>query len=264
MQLNNWKYIVGFAGVVCFVCSLFVAIAAVVLKDRQETNALLDKQKKVLALSGIVESPDSLTAEQVTAAFRDGIVTELIDLDTGEYVTDEFPNPGEFDQQDALNDSELSSEAPKNPAGIARIPNVATVYRVVNESGKTQRYVLPIEGKGLWSTLYGFIALNPDTNTVDGIIFYQHGETPGLGGEVDNPRWKDRWPGRKIYNDEWEPVIQVIKGAAPPPSEAPHKIDGLSGATITSNGVTHLVRFWLGEHGFGPYLARLRAEGSTA
>ena len=93
--------------------------------------------------------------------------------------------------------------------------------------------VLPIEGYGLWKFLYGFIAIEDDLNTVRGITFYEHGETPGLGGEVDNPRWKARWVGQKVFGDDGEPKIEVIKGFAPPPAEAPYEVDGLSGATIT-------------------------------
>jgi Na+-transporting NADH:ubiquinone oxidoreductase subunit C len=236
----------------------------VLLKDRQVSNALLDKQKKVLAVSGVAEHPERLTTEEVTQVFQSNIVTEIVNLETGGVVTSEFDDPGSYNQQAAKSDPNMSKSAPRNPAGVARIPLYAAVYRVVNEAGDTLRYVLPIEGKGLWSTLYGFLALDTDLTTIRGLTFYQHGETPGLGGEVDNPRWIAEWPERKAFNEEGEPAIRVIKGAAPPPDVAPHQVDGLSGATITSNGVTYLLQFWLGEHGFGPYLSRLRAEGSTA
>ncbi len=123
--------------------------------------------------------------------------------------------------------------------------------------------VLPVEGYGLWSTLYGFIALEADLTTIRGITFYQHGETPGLGGEVDNPNWKRKWVGRKAFGPEGEVKIHVVKGLAGPPSEDPYEVDGLSGATITSRGVSHLVQFWLGEQGFGPFLEKLEQKGTT-
>jgi len=122
--------------------------------------------------------------------------------------------------------------------------------------------VLPVEGKGLWSTLYGFLALDKDVNTIKGLTFYQHGETPGLGGEVDNPKWKALWPGRKAFGDDGQPKIAVIKGQAGPVAEDPYQVDGLSGATITARGVSHLVQFWLGTHGFGPYLKQFKERGS--
>jgi Na+-transporting NADH:ubiquinone oxidoreductase subunit C len=127
--------------------------------------------------------------------------------------------------------------------------------------GTLDMLVLPIEGKGLWSTMYGFLALDKDLKTVRGLTFYQHGETPGLGGEIDNPRWKALWPDRVAYDEAGEPVIEVIRGRAGTPDEDPHRIDGLSGATITARGVMHTVNFWLGDDGFGPYLETLRQGG---
>ena len=98
--------------------------------------------------------------------------------------------------------------------------------------------IMPIEGKGLWSTLYGFLSLDADMNTVRGITFYKHGETPGLGGEVDNPNWKALWNERQAFDADGSVEISVIKGRAGPASEDPHRVDGLSGATLTSKGVS--------------------------
>ena len=147
----------------------------------------------------------------------------------------------------------------KNPAGVQRVPNQALVYRLV-ENDELRLVILPIEGKGLWSTLYGFIALDADLDTIRGITFYEHKETPGLGGEVDNPRWKALWSGRRAFGEggEGAPRIEVIRGQAGPPAEDPYRVDGLSGATMTSRGVGRLVRFWLGDEGFAPYLDTLR------
>ena len=124
---------------------------------------------------------------------------------------------------------------------------------------KDGRYIFPIEGKGLWSTLYGFLAVNKDLNTVEGIIFYAHGETPGLGGEIENPRWTGLWPGKKVFDKDGSPAISVVKGQAKPGD--PYQVDGLSGATITARGVMHLVRFWMGDEGYGNYL---KTQSSTS
>lgn len=130
---------------------------------------------------------------------------------------------------------------------------------LVENSGAIEKIILPVRGYGLWSTLYGFVALESDANTVVGLGFYEHGETPGLGGEVDNPRWKAFWPGKQVYRDG-EVEIALAKGAVDPAStDAPWRVDGLSGATLTSRGVTNLVQFWLGEDGFQPFLANLKA-----
>ena len=117
--------------------------------------------------------------------------------------------------------------------------------------------ILPIEGYGLWSTLYGFIALEENGNDIYGLQFYQHGETPGLGAEVDNPRWKALWNGKKLRDDDGDLQITVAK--APPAAGQDYYIDALAGATLTSRGVHNLVRFWMGEQGYGPFLERLKA-----
>ncbi len=179
----------------------------------------------------------------------------VVDLATG----DELPDvdPETFDQRKNSLDPETSRAAGKNLAGVERVPNQALVYRLEDEDA-LGLLVLPIEGKGLWSTLYGFIALDADLETIKGITFYEHKETPGLGGEVDNPKWKALWTDRRAFGEDHEPRIEVIRGRAGPPSDDPHRVDGLAGATMTSRGVGRLVRFWLGEAGFGTYLETLR------
>jgi len=260
MRHSN-TYIVGFAAAVCLACSVVVATSAVGLRSRQDANRVLDRQKKVLTVAGLISEGEKVDPQQVEELFKQNIKAKVIDLATGEI--DPSADPEAFDQQKAIKDPNRSREAPANRAGIRRIPNDALVY-LVEPRDEVEKIILPIEGKGLWSTLYGFLALAPDTTTIDGIIFYQHGETPGLGGEVDNPSWKALWVGRQAYDEEWDPAIEVIKGAAGPPAEDPYEVDGLSGATLTSRGVSELVRFWLGDKGFGPYLEKFRAERSPA
>jgi len=254
---HSTGYIVGFAVAVCLVCALFVAGSAVSLKDRQEANILLDRQKKVLAVAGLMKDGQSMDAAEIAAVFEKSIKPKVVTLETGQI--DPSIDAVGFDQAKAMADPATSTVAPPNGAKVARLPNQGLVFDVV-ANGQLSAIILPIEGKGLWSTLYGYIALAPDSNTVVGITFYKHGETPGLGGEVDNPSWKAKWPGRKAFNERWRPTLGVKKGMAGPPDADPYQVDGLSGATITSRGVTELVRFWLGDNGFGPYLANYRAQ----
>ena len=130
-----------------------------------------------------------------------------------------------------------------------------------DDNGELSKIILPIHGYGLWSTLYGFLALEPDVNTIAGLGFYEHAETPGLGGEVDNPKWKGIWPGKKLFDEDGELAISVIKGTVDSGAAgAQHKVDGLAGATLTTNGLHNLVRFWMGENGFGPYLSAMKAQ----
>jgi len=237
----------------CIVCSVFVAAAAVVLKPVQEVNKTLDRKRNILAAAGMLEEGVSVDKQ------FEKVNTRVIDLRTGRF-TDEV-DPAKYDQRKAAKDPKESDALPpdEDTAKIFRREHYALVYLVNKPDGQLDKIILPIRGYGLWSTLYGFLALEADADTVAGIGFYEHGETPGLGGEVDNPRWKALWPGKKVYKDG-EVDIGLIKGSVDPASpNAAWQVDGLAGATLTSRGVTHLVQFWLGENGYEPFLNNLRS-----
>jgi Na+-transporting NADH:ubiquinone oxidoreductase subunit C len=212
-----------------------------------------------LSIAG-VGGPE-LSAREVQDIFASRIKAKVIDLSTGEENTD-F-DPLTFDALKAAKDPKTSIALSNDEdiASISRREQYATIYELENE-GALEALILPVRGYGLWSTLYGFLALKPDMNTAVGLGFYQHGETPGLGGEVDNPRWKALWPGKTLFDETGAPVIRIVKGGVNPANpDAGHQVDALSGATLTSRGVNNLLLFWLGDKGFGPYLAKLRQQG---
>ena len=250
-------YNLAFAAGVCLICAVVVSSAAVALADRQDRNAALYKQQNVLLAAGLATDDEDLTGDEVAARFAP-ITQVVVDLASGAVVDD--VDPAGFDQRVAANDPTRSRVAPANLARVVRLPHAALVYEVRDASDNLELVVLPVEGLGLWGTLYGFVALEGDLRTFRGLTFYEHKETPGLGGEVDDPRWKALWSGRLAFDETLTPVIAVVKGRAGPVADDPYAVDGLSGATITSRGVTNLVRFWLGPEGFGPYLTRLRAD----
>jgi len=242
----------------CVICSVVVSAAAVILKPKQVANKDLDRKSNILAAAGLMEqgkSVDELFAQ---------ITTKVVDMETGMFT--DAVDGATFDIQKASKDPALSEalERSEDIASIKRQPKYMPVYSVEGANGEMDKVILPVHGYGLWSTLYGFLALEGDLNTVVGLGFYSHAETPGLGGEVDNPLWKATWPGKKVYADDlMDPQLGLIKGkveASTPNAE--YKIDGLSGATLTSNGVTNLVQFWMGKNGYAPFLANLRAGGA--
>jgi Na+-transporting NADH:ubiquinone oxidoreductase subunit C len=256
-KLDSTRYTFAFATVVCVVCALLVAVSAVGLKHRQDVNAVLYRQKNVLLAGGLVKPDEDLSQRELLNIFAQRIQVRLVDLATGQLVPIGQPDPVAYDQRKARNDPAQSRVAPPNDAGVSRLPTYGAVYFVMNE-GRVHLLVLPIEGAGMWGALYGFIALEPDGNTVRGLTYYDQKETPGLGGEIGNPKWQALWNGRRIYNDNWEPQIVIIKGRAGPPDHDPAHVDGLSGATITSRGVSRLTRFWMSDDGWGPFLKRFR------
>lgn len=261
MQRDSVTGTIVVAAVLCVVCSVVVSAAAVVLKPYQEENAKLDKQKNVLAAAGLLEEGDDATA---IATKFEKVDRQIVNLDTGEVPSEEelkeagITNPDEYDQKAAADDPQLNRAVEGLP-GLETTAKYADVYVVKSDDGKLQTVILPIYGKGLWSTMYGFLAIDSDLKTAKGITFYEHGETPGLGGEVDNKKWKGYWPGKKLRDDEGNVLIEVVKGQGSGDSE----VDGLSGATITTNGVNDFVRFWLGEEGFGPYLKNLESKENS-
>jgi Na+-transporting NADH:ubiquinone oxidoreductase subunit C len=251
---------VVFTALLCLVFSLIVSAVSVSLRERQEENRRLDRIKNVLVVAGVMEPGERLSRDEIQRRFAERIEPRIVELETGRYV--DVADPLSFDPRKAARDPERSEPAPPNSAKVRRVPERSLVFLIL-DGDDVQGVILPVEGYGLWSTLYGYLALESDARTIRGLTFYEHGETAGLGGEVDNPRWKSLWEGRLAFDESWRPAVEVVKGHAGPPAEDPYAVDGLSGATLTSNGVTHLLHFWLGENGFGPYLARYRGASEA-
>ena len=259
MSQPSTLYVVGFAAGLCAVCSILVSGSAVSLKEKQDENKVLDRRKNILQAAGLMAGNDAPSdAAGINALFGERIEPQLVDIAEGTAYAGGDLDVATYDQAKATKDPAWSDVAPDNKAKVLRMPKVGTVYRVKDEAGTPGQLILPIEGKGLWSTMKGFLCVEDDLQTICGITFYSHGETPGLGGEIDNPSWKALWPGRKIFDGD-EVAIKVVKGKAGSVDEAPYAVDGLSGATLTSNGVTYTVQYWLGDQGWGPYLENVKA-----
>lgn len=248
---NSIKKVLIVAFSLCIVCSVIVSTAAVALRPAQQLNQELDRKTNILNVARLYEP-----GTDVEEAFRTQITSRVVELETGEY-TDEF-DPETFDGFEASRDPATGRtlSGDRDIAGLSRVENYATVYLVGNADDPDQ-IVLPIRGQGLWGRMMGFLSIEGDGNTIISITYYDHSETPGLGAEVNNPRWQAQWEGKEIYAEEGSlsPAIHLTKGGASNENE----VDALSGATLTSNGVTNMLQFWLSEEGFGPYLATFRS-----
>ena len=278
MRRESWGNVFKVALLLCLGCSLVVSAAAVGLRSFQRENKQRELRKNVLLAAGLFD-PDQHTDADVDRPFSQ-VQAQIVDLDSGEVLAEgEFleqlaaanitvKNAAEYEPRKAARYETLSFQIPgyEDPASIRRREKYSLVYRV-DEGGSNDMIVIPIRGYGLWSTLHGFLAIDvnslkqgPEHAEVEGLTYYEHGETPGLGGEVDNPVWKSKWDGKHLFDEDWNVIIEVTKAI----TEPEHQVDALSGATITSNGVTYMLQFWLGERGFQPYLKRLAGQTGAA
>ena len=248
---------IGVAFCVCLICSLVVSFSAVSLRDLQNENKLNDKRIKILQAADIY-NPDEDIKEQFLK-----LETKFVNFETGKLMDTYMDfSLEEYDPILATRDSNLSSKVPTSEdiAVIKNRENIGKIFILRNDDYSINKLILPIRGYGLWGTLYGYISIENDFNTIAGIEFYDHKETPGLGAEVDNPKWKNLWAGKEIYQNG-EVSLSVIKGKVDNnDKDAQYEIDGLSGATITSRGVTNMIAYWFGESGYSKLFKELNYE----
>ncbi len=259
---------------VCLVCSFLVSAAAVGLKTRQDRNVALDKKKNILLAAGFSKEEVGRGAK-IEELFAEKVEVVVLDISSGEtsdsseqvkedfmatVASEEYADFTEavekFDPIAAADKKDQSVDVENDIASLKTREKFTFIYFVKGSDGKVERYVFPIRGRGLWSTLKGFLAVDTDFNTVAGLTYYEHGETPGLGGEVDNPNWKKLWPGKKIFDDQEMVKLKVIKGQG----TDEYSVDGLSGATITSRGVSNMVQYWFGDDGFKAFIEKQKAK----
>ncbi|AEG01014.1 Na(+)-translocating NADH-quinone reductase subunit C [Methylomonas methanica] len=257
LALNNdsLEKTVAVALALCLVCAVLVSLATVALRPLQNYNKALDMKKNILDVAGLLDD-----GTDIDQAFKERIEAKLVDLATGEYVDG---NVDEYDQRKAAKDPAQNEVIPveKDIASIRVKAKVAKVFLVKN-GDQLQSIILPVNGYGLWSTMYGFLALEADGQTVQSINLYDQGETPGLGGEVVNPNWRALWKGKKVYNESGEVALTLVKGTVDTSrADSVYKVDGLAGATLTSRGVSNLIQYWMGDEGFAAYLNKIRNNG---
>lgn len=267
---DSFKKTVAVALALCLVGAIVVSGSAVILRPLQEWNKSKDEKVNILEVADLYQP-----GVDVETVFKN-IEVRLIDLATGDVA--EGMDAKNYDQWKAAKDPLLSEAIPANKdiASIKRKPKVAKVY-LVKEGDQLKTLILPVNGYGLWSTMFGFIALEADAETVVGMNLYDQAETPGLGGEVVNPKWKALWKGKKVYNftgkefhesnlsekgqtiEIGEVGLGLVKGSVDPSKAgSEYQVDALAGATLTSRGVSNLVQYWMGKEGYGIYLAKIR------
>ncbi|MFZ1288874.1 MAG: Na(+)-translocating NADH-quinone reductase subunit C [Melioribacteraceae bacterium] len=262
MSSDSTKKTITVALGVCLACSVFVSSATVALDSIQKQNKKLDKMKNILQAGNL-----SFNVSNAEDVFKEKIVPIIIDLESG-LILDKSKyspelNPEAFNIKSLSESKKFGTDiSPEMDLGnIKKRPKYMLSYEVLNQNKDVEKYIFPVFGKGLWSTMYGFVAISKDLKTVEGITFYEHGETQGLGGEIDNSNWKESWKGKQAFDENGIVILHVLKGKVDPnDSNKNNQIDGLSGATLTTRGVDNLIKYWMGEDGYAKFLGNLRKD----
>lgn len=239
---------------VALVCSILVSVSTTTLRPIKERNEALQRYRNVVSLTGLVKpgADDDAIFEAV-----EQLDARVVDLTTGTFAPDIEPDT--VNARTAVTDPERSEAIPADAdlARLGRRANHVVVYLVWKEDD-LDRIIFPINGQGMWSTLFGFIALEGDLDTIAAVTFYEQAETAGLGDQIESPAWQAQWQGRQMFGGTGAVRFQVASG--PANASSAHQVDGLTGATLTGNSVTSLIQFWFGPAGFGPFLEKLAAE----
>ena len=242
------------------VCSVLVTVAAVTLQPIQRAYQDLDRIRFIVRISGKAEAIEAMSDLEIIGAFQ-SLDARIVDLDRGLF--DDSRNPDTFDTRELATDPQFSSAIPADQdfASLGRRPSLVTVY-LDREGNAIRRAILPVYGRGMWSTIYGYLAIDSDLNTIVDMAITEQGETPGIGDVILRPDWQAQWRGKKLYGDDGAFRFRISRDAIDPASEAAaYHVDGLAGATVTVNGVMNLMRYWFGPHGYGPFLENLSAGG---
>jgi Na+-transporting NADH:ubiquinone oxidoreductase subunit C len=243
--------------IVALVCSVMVSVAVINLRPIQLAYKFLERAQHIVQLTGLADAGVSTLSNKQLLAIFTQLDARVVDIDGRSFSQD--LHPATFDQRKAASDPALSVAIPAkfNVARLGQRSRFATVY-LVWKADQLQRIILPVHGQGMWSTLYGYLALDADLNTIAAVTFYEQGETPGLGDQILRAGWQAQWQGQRVWDKQGSVRFRVAaRNVAQESAAERHEVDALSGATVTADGVTNLMHYWFGAHGFQPFLQYL-------
>ena len=243
---HSKPYSIGFILIITALFGLLLALAASALRERQQFNEEVNVKRNILMAVGVLDRDREMELEEIDAMYQESVQSFAVDPE-GTIV--EGVSGESLDLEVVLQDPDTSQH--RYPVFVA------------TDAGGSTVYAIPVFGKGLWSTLYGYLALEADLETVRGMTFYAHGETPGLGAEIEQAWFQDNFVGKKIYDAGALRTIRVVKGTVEnriqDPGERDYYVDGISGATITGRGVSNLLETKVAL--YEPFFRRIRAGG---
>lgn len=243
MKRDSNSYIFLYATILVVIVAVLLAVAATALKPAQEENAKTEKRVQILSAIGVT---DDVQAQKDKKSYVGGLYAKhikeqrVVSFDGSSKVTD------------AAFDLELSQQLKRQAmSGDGEFP-----IFIAELTDGSRKYIFPMAGTGLWGPIWGYLALNDDLNTVYGAAFSHKGETPGLGAEIATPLFANEFKGKRLYEGGTFRSIAVVKRNA----EGAYEVDGISGGTMTSNGVQRMIKESLSM--YGNYIAQQRAGGS--
>lgn len=218
MNKQSNTYTIIYTCVLVVVMGTALAFTAMSLNDKQQENADADKMRQILASVHITASEG-----EIKSTFDKFIVKQL-----------EINSNGEVVGNDAFS-IDVAKESKEKDYTKRRLP----IYVCQLAKGET-KYILPIYGAGLWGPIWGYVAINSDGSTIYGAYFAHQGETPGLGAEIDKPKFSDQFKDKSLIKENQFKVISVVKKGQKPLNGEDY-VDGISGGTITSKGVSNML-----------------------
>jgi len=243
---------IAVATLVALCSAIVVSTTSVALKPIQDANIQAERQARMDLMLDTLPG----LRELMLKAGVDALESRIVDLTDGSF--SEGIDPARYDMGKAAEDPETSIELSTDDdiAGLKRRANFAPIY-LLQSNEELKIIVLPVQGAGYQSTITAMLALEADLTTIAALSIVEQGDSPGLGARIEDPEWLALWPGTKIVDADGNISVSVVRGKA----TEPYEVDGISGATRTGNGITNMLRFWLGENGYGPFLERLKSEG---
>jgi Na+-transporting NADH:ubiquinone oxidoreductase subunit C len=244
---------------IALVCSAMVSGAVYYLRPIQAGTAALERMAVVVSATGgaVVDANEATTRDEFAL-----LEARIYDFESEAFAAALAIDPRLFDHW-SPGPASLSRppDEDADAVGLDQLPRYVPVY-IDRQNGVIHRVILPFHGRGMWSTIYGYIALGPDLNTVSALRFYRHGETPGIGDRILRPDWLETWVGKRIFDRSDARGEVMIEVSDDPSIGDQHRVDAISGATVTAKAVSRSIRYWFGPGGYGTLLDALAREGT--
>mgnify|MGYP000232523460 CR=1 FL=1 len=243
MQQSN-TYIITFSVILTVVLGFLLSGTSQLLGPIQKEAEALDNKKQILGAVMDVEKIATMKPKEIKAYYESTISSKVVDIN-GEEVAGVTAETVDI------------AKNYKKPAEDRLYP--VYVYHEEGSEDKVVAYILPVFGAGLWDSIWGYLALKTDLNTIEGVTFSHAGETPGLGARITTLDIQQRYQGKEIFGESGELMAVVMqKGEGKDYSSDPHKVDGMSGATLTAKGVNEMLKNYLSS--YLPYLEKVKGE----